>query len=257
MQNASIARPIALITGASRGLGRNAALKLAASGYDLVITYQQQQGAAQQLLHELRAAGATAIVLHYDSKTPIATSAFVEQLQLQLQQTFANRPLDVLINNAGAGGYASMQHTTAELLDDMLTIHVKAVWQLTQAVLPLLRDGAAILNISSGLARFSLPGYAAYAAAKGAVEVMTRYWALELGPRRIRVNVLAPGAIETDFGGGVVRDNAALNQLIASQTALGRVGLPDDIGEVIAWLVGPTAGWINGQRIEASGGIHL
>lgn len=257
MQNTNIDRPIALITGASRGLGRNAALKLAAAGYDLVITYQQQRGAALELINELQAAGATAVALQYDSKTPTATGAFVEELRLQLKQTFADRSLDALINNAGVGGYASMQQTTTELLDDMLTIHVKAVWQLTQAVLPLLRDGAAILNISSGLARFSLPGYAAYAAAKGAVEVMTRYWALELGDRRIRVNVLAPGAIETDFGGGAVRDNAALNQMIASQTALGRVGLPDDIGEVIAWLVGPTSGWINGQRIEASGGIHL
>lgn len=257
MQNSNTTRPIALITGASRGLGRNAALKLAAAGYDLVITYQQQQGAAQQLIDELQRAGATAVALQYDSKYPEETTTFVQQLQQLLQQTFANRPLDALVNNAGVGGHASMQQTTAALLDDMLTIHVKAVWQLTQAVLPLLRDGAAILNISSGLTRFSLPGYAAYAAAKGAVEVMTRYWALELGVRRIRVNVLAPGAIETDFGGGAVRDNAALNQLIAGQTALGRVGLLDDIGEVIAWLVGPTAGWINGQRIEASGGIHL
>jgi NAD(P)-dependent dehydrogenase (short-subunit alcohol dehydrogenase family) len=257
MHSQHTARPIALITGASRGLGRNAALKLAAAGYDLVFTYQQQHQSAQQLIDELAALGAQAVALQYDSRQLADVAAFAAELQQQLKRTFADRPLDVLINNAGVGAYASVQQTSHDVLDEMLTIHVKAVWLLSQAVLPMLRDGAAILNISSGLARFSLPGYAAYAAAKGAVEVMTRYWALELGARRIRVNVLAPGAIETDFGGGVVRDNQALNQQIASQTALGRVGMPDDIGEVIAWLVSPQAGWINGQRIEASGGIHL
>lgn len=251
------ARPIALITGASRGLGRAAALTLATQGYDLVLTYQRNQTEAMAVVDEVRRLGATAVALPYDSSHSEQIAQFVHELQHQLNLSFGARKLDALVNNAGSGSYASFRQTSAEQLDLMLTIHVKAVWLLTQAVLDLLNDGGSILNISSGLARFSLPGYAAYAAAKGAVEVMTRYLAQELGPRRIRVNVLAPGAIATDFGGGVVRDNREVNQQIAQHTALGRVGMPEDIGHAIALLLSPDAYWINGQRIEAAGGIHL
>lgn len=250
-------RPVALITGASRGLGRNAALKLAAQGYDLIITYQQQQATALALVTELEAFGGKALALPFDSRALSGIPPFVDNLRQSMQQQFGHTELEVLVNNAGVGHRSAFADTSLEQLDDVLTIHVKAVWLLTQALLDTLVDGARILNISSGLARFSLPGYGAYAAAKGAVEVMSRYFALELGPRQIRVNVLAPGAIETDFGGGMVRDNAELNRLIASQTALGRVGVPDDIGDAVALLVSPQAGWINGQRIEAAGGIHL
>ncbi|MCZ8072890.1 MAG: SDR family oxidoreductase, partial [Paucibacter sp.] len=164
---------------------------------------------------------------------------------------------DHLINNAGMGVYASLMDTTEDQFDELFRVHFKGVFLLSQTLLPLIRDGGRILNISSGLTRFALPGYGAYAAMKGAVEVLSRYMAKELGPRGIAVNVLAPGAIETDFGGGVVRDNADVNGFIAAQTALGRVGLPDDIGGAITALLSEGSGWINGQRIEASGGMFL
>jgi NAD(P)-dependent dehydrogenase (short-subunit alcohol dehydrogenase family) len=162
-----------------------------------------------------------------------------------------------LLNNAGMGEHASFADTTEAQFDRLLNVHFKGVFFLTQQLLPLIADGGRILNVSSGLARFSLPGYAAYASMKGAIEVLTRYLALELGPRRIAVNVIAPGAIETDFGGGAVRDNAQLNAMIAGQTALGRVGQPDDIGKAMALLLSEDAGWINGQRVEVAGGVQL
>ncbi len=177
-------------------------------------------------------------------------------LRRLLAQTWGREHIDFLVNNAGMGAHASFAETTEAQFDALMNVHLKGTFFLTQALLPLIKDGGRILNISSGLARFSLPGYAAYAAMKGGVEVLTRYLALELGPRRIAVNTLAPGAIETDFGGGAVRDNAQLNGMIAAQTALGRVGLPDDIGGVIAALLTPGTQWVNGQRLEVSGGIH-
>src|SRR5690606_34106481 len=184
-------------------------------------------------------------------------AAFADAVRAALGTHWRRDSFDALLNNAGSGVYASHADTTEAQFDEMLRIHLKGPYFLTQALLPLLADGGRILNVSSGLARFSLPGYAAYAAMKGGVEVLTRYLALELGARRITVNTIAPGAIATDFGGGAVRDNAQLNGLIASQTALGRVGLPDDIGAVMAALLSDGMGWINGQRIEVSGGIHL
>jgi NAD(P)-dependent dehydrogenase (short-subunit alcohol dehydrogenase family) len=183
--------------------------------------------------------------------------SFASQLRTTLTQNFQRDRFDFLVNNAGMGVHAAFSETTEAQFDELMNTHVKGVFFLTQKLLPLIADGGRILNVSSGLARFALPGYAAYATMKGAIEVLTRYLAKELGPRRISVNVLAPGAIETDFGGGAVRDNAQLNTFVASQTALGRVGLPDDIGGVVAALLAPQTGWINAQRIEASGGMFL
>jgi NAD(P)-dependent dehydrogenase (short-subunit alcohol dehydrogenase family) len=250
-------RPITLVTGASRGLGRNAALKLAAQGNDLIATYRQGATEAQALVDEAQRLGARAVALRLDVGDSASFAAFADAVRAALSTHWQRDSFDALLNNAGSGVYASHADTTEAQFDEMLRIHLKGPYFLTQALLPLLADGGRILNVSSGLARFSLPGYAVYAAMKGGVEVLTRYLALELGARRITVNTIAPGAIATDFGGGAVRDNAQLNGLIASQTALGRVGRPDDIGAVMAALLSDGMGWVNGQRIEVSGGIHL
>lgn len=247
---------IALITGGSRGLGRSMAQHLARSGMDVIFTYQSRTEEAQALVRELGGVGRRAAALPLDVSDAASFRAFAEQVRAQLT-TWGADHLYALVNNAGIGLHASVEQTTAEDLDLLYAIHVKGPFLLTQALLPLVQDGGRILNISTGLTRFALPGYAAYATMKGAVETLTKYLAAELGGRRISVNVLAPGAIETDFGGGAVRDNAQINQMIARNTALGRVGLPDDIGAVAAALLAPETAWINAQRIEASGGQHL
>ncbi len=250
-------RKIALITGGSRGLGRNAALKLAGRGVDIILTYRSQQTEADAAVAEIEALGARAVALRLDVADSTSFAAFAAEVRSQLQTLWQRDRFDYLFNNAGAGVHAAFAETTEAQFDQMMAIHLKGVFFLTQAMLPLIADGGRILNVSSGLARFALPGYAAYAAMKGAIEVLTRYLAKELGPRGIAVNVLAPGAIETDFGGGAVRDNAQLNAFVASQTALGRVGQPDDIGDLVAALFSDDARWVNAQRIEASGGMFL
>ncbi len=201
--------------------------------------------------------GAQGAALRLDVTDSSSFGSFAEQLSKILETKWNSSSFDYLINNAGTGLYASFAETTEEQFDNMVDVHLKAVFFLTQKMLPLLKDGGKIINLSSGLARFSLPGYSAYGAMKGAIEVLGRYMAQELGPRKITVNTVAPGAIETDFGGGAVRDNKEVNQLIASQTALGRVGLPQDIGGLIAGLCTSPYGWINAQRIEAAGGFML
>ncbi|WP_349922141.1 SDR family NAD(P)-dependent oxidoreductase [Aeromonas veronii] len=250
-------RPIALITGASRGLGRHGALALAARGVDLIITYRSQAGEAAEVVAKAEALGVKARALALDVAESTSFPAFADAVRLLLAQTWQRDRFDYLVNNAGIGIHASFEQTTEQQFDTLLNIHLKGPFFLTQALLPLLADGGRILNVSTGLTRFALPGYAAYAAMKGGVEVLSHYLAKELGPRGIAVNVLAPGAIETDFGGGAVRDNPALNDFVASQTALGRVGQPDDIGDVIAALLSPDSRWINAQRIEASGGMFI
>jgi len=248
---------IALITGASRGLGRSMALHLARRGVDILFTYRTRQDEADSLVAEVDALGRKAAALQLDTGIVAGFAAFKDQVERVLASNWNRADFDFLVNNAGTGLYAPFAETTEAQFDDIMNIHLKGVFFLTQALLPLMKDGGAILNLSSGLARFSYPGSSAYAAAKGAVEVLTRYLATELGPRRIRANVLAPGAIETDFGGGRVRDDAGLNAMIAGRTPLGRAGLPDDIGGAVSLLLSDEGGWINGQRIEASGGIHL
>jgi NAD(P)-dependent dehydrogenase (short-subunit alcohol dehydrogenase family) len=250
-------RKIVLITGASRGLGRNAALHLAAQGFDLILTYRSGAAEAQAVVAQARSQGATAVALPLDVGRADSFPAFAEAVKQVLAEVWQREHFDALVNNAGIGGHALFANTTEAQFDELMRIHLKGPYFLTQALLPLLADGGRILNLSSGLARFTLPGYSAYAAMKGGVEVLTRYLAKELGPRGIAVNTLAPGAIETDFGGGAVRDNRELNQAVAAQTALGRVGLPDDIGPVVAALLGEGTGWISGQRVEASGGMFL
>ncbi|WP_062787823.1 SDR family NAD(P)-dependent oxidoreductase [Aquitalea pelogenes] len=248
---------IALITGGSRGLGKNAALKLAAKGIDVIITYHTRRDDADALVHQLEQLGRRAAALQLDAGNVRSFATFAEQLKTVLQDKWQTGQIHHLVNNGGMGIYGSFAETTEEQFDALMNVHLKGVFFLTQTLLPLIADGGRILNISSGLARFSFPGYAAYATMKGAVETLTRYLARELGPRGISVNVLAPGAIETDFGGGQTRDNPQVNAMIATNTAMGRAGLPDDIGDAIAALLTADSNWITGQRIEASGGMML
>ncbi|BCQ37132.1 MULTISPECIES: SDR family NAD(P)-dependent oxidoreductase [Erwinia] len=252
-----MSQKIALITGGSRGLGQNAALKLAAKGVDVILTYRSQQQEAEAVVARIQALGARAVALPLDVADSQSFSAFAAEVAQQLKTVWQRETFDYLLNNAGTGLYVPFTDTTEAQFDHLVNVHFKGPFFLTQILLPLMADGGRILNVSSGLARFSLPGSSAYAAVKGAMEVLTRYQAKELGVRGIAVNILAPGAIETDFGGGKVRDDAAMNAFVASQTALGRVGLPDDIGHAVAALFSEECRWVNGQRIEASGGMFL
>jgi len=245
---------IALVTGASRGLGRSAARHIARRGGDLIITYQSRAEEAQAVVTEIEEMGRKALALRLDTGDAAAFAAFAETLRAALRRIWQRETFDHLVNNAGHGDHALIADTTEAQFDRLVDVHFKGVYFLTQKLLPLLADGGRIVNLSSGLTRASFPGYAAYAAAKGAVEVLSIYLAKELGGRGIAVNTVAPGAIETDFGGGAVRDNPEVNQLFAGMTALGRVGLPDDIGPMIASLLSDDNRWINAQRIEVSGG---
>jgi NAD(P)-dependent dehydrogenase (short-subunit alcohol dehydrogenase family) len=253
----TITVPIALVTGGSRGLGKSTALHLAKHGADVILTYKSGRAEAEATVAEIESTGRRAHALPLDVAKSTTFVEFAIRLRDVLSKNWQRDKVNFLVNNAGIGIHANFADTTEAQFDELVNIHLKGVFFLTQKLLPLLADGGRIVNISSGLSRFALPGYSAYAAMKGAIEVLSRYMAKELGPRGITVNVVAPGAIETDFGGGMVRDDAQVNAMIASQTALGRVGLPDDIGGVIASLMSPENGWINAQRIEASGGMFV
>ncbi|WP_303852308.1 SDR family NAD(P)-dependent oxidoreductase [Seleniivibrio woodruffii] len=248
---------ITLITGGSRGLGKNMALKLAERGHDIILTYNSKKDEAESVVTEIEKLGRQAAALQLDVSKSGTFSVFADSVKKVLSEVFGAERFDNLVNNAGIGINAPFEETTEEQFDLLVDIHLKAPFFLTQKLLPLINDGGRVMNISSGLARFCMPGYSAYGALKGGVEVLTRYMAAELGKRGISVVVLAPGAIETDFGGGMVRDNKHVNDHIASITALGRVGLPDDIGGAVAALLSADARWINGMRIEASGGMIL
>jgi len=248
---------IALVTGGSRGLGKNMALSLAAKGIDVIITYNSKKEEAMAVIAAVEQTGQKAAALQLDAGDIKSFDLFFTSLQLLLKEKFNIQKFDFLVNNAGTALYAPFAETTEAQFDTALNIHYKGVFFLTQKALPYLNDGGRIINISSGLARFSFAGSAAYASMKGAIEVLTRYLAKELGVRGITANVVAPGAIETDFGGGRVRDDKEINAHVAGATALGRVGLPDDIGGVVAFLCTDDAKWINAQRIEVSGGMMI
>ncbi|MDU9409723.1 SDR family oxidoreductase [Pseudomonas sp. zfem001] len=245
---------IAIVTGSSRGLGRNTALNIARQGSDVVVTYHSQADAALAVVAEVEALGRKAVALQLDAGNVTTFPAFVERLRQALRDTWQRDSFDHLVNNAGHGDMASIAETSEAQFDALVNVHFKGVFFLTQALLPLMADGARIVNISSGLTRIAYPGFAAYSAVKGAVEVLSVYLAKELGSRGIAVNTVAPGAIETDFLGGAVRDMPDLNKVFADMTALGRVGVPDDIGPMIASLLGEENRWVNAQRIEVSGG---
>ena len=248
---------IALITGGNRGLGKNGALTLAAKGVDIMYSCRGHDEEAQAVVKEIEALGARAVALQLDVGDSKQFDDFAARVKATLNETWQRDSFDYLVNNAGHGHYKLLAETSEEEFDALVNVHFKGPYFLTQKLLPLIADGGRILNISSGLTRMTLPGSGTYAAMKGAMEVLTRYQAKELGERRIRVNILAPGAIETDFGGGRVRDTKDLNAHIASVTALGRVGLPDDIGDAISAILSDETGWITAQRIEASGGQAL
>lgn len=248
---------VALVTGGSRGLGRDMAIQLARKDFDVIITYKSNISEAGKVVEEIVALGKKAKAIQLDVADSKGFESFVSQIKKTLREDFETEELFALVNNAGIGTYTSIADTSEEVFDSMVNIHLKAPYFITQKLLPLISDGGSIVNISSGLARFSYPNYAPYAIMKAAVESLSRYQAQELGNRKIRVNTLAPGAIATDFGGGAVRDNAELNAMIANTTALGRVGLPDDIGSVVAFLCSDDARWINAQRIEVAGGVHI
>ena len=252
-----MASKIALVTGASRGLGKDSVIALAKKGFDIILTYQTKKEAADEVVKEIENIGQNAFALPLDIATTAGFDQFVTDVKSVLDTQFSSSKLDALVNNAGIGINESFETTTEETLDAMTNIHFKGPYFLTQKLLPLLNDGSSVVNTSSGLARFSFPGYSAYGAMKAAVDSLSRYQAVELGSRKIRVNSIAPGAIETDFGGGFVRDVEDINKQLASETALGRVGLPDDIGSVVAFLCSDDSKWINAQRIEVSGGFRV
>jgi NAD(P)-dependent dehydrogenase (short-subunit alcohol dehydrogenase family) len=245
---------ISVVTGASRGLGRNTALNIARKGGDVVLTYLGNQNAASEVVAEIEALGRKAIALQLDTGRVSTFPDFADRLRDALRANWRRTSFDHLVNNAGHGDFAAIAETTEVQFDKLVDVHFKGVFFLTQALLPLIEDGGRIVNLSSGLTRMSAPGWSAYAAAKGAVEVLTVYMAKELGSRKIAVNVIAPGAIESDFFGGAVRDTPEFNQFFAEMTAMGRVGVADDIGPMIASLLGADNRWVTAQRIEISGG---
>jgi NAD(P)-dependent dehydrogenase (short-subunit alcohol dehydrogenase family) len=248
---------IALVTGGSRGLGKNMAVQLAKKNLDVILTYNSKKEEAEAVVKEIRSMGQKALALQLDVAQASTFPGFVTNLKSELNASFQAERIDFLINNAGIGIYNSFPTTTEQEFDQLVNIQLKGPFFFTQKLLALLNDGGGIVNVATGLTRIILPGYSAYAAMKGAMETLTKYQAKELGGRKIRVDIIAPGAIETDFGGGAVRDNQQMNAFIASNTALGRVGLPDDIGGVVAFLCTDEARWITAQRIEVSGGQML
>jgi NAD(P)-dependent dehydrogenase (short-subunit alcohol dehydrogenase family) len=245
---------ISLVTGASRGLGRNTALSIAHHGGDVLLTYRSGEAEARKVVSQIEAMGRRAVALPLDASDVSTFARFTQNVGAALKDVWARDTFDHLVNNAGHGEMAAFVETTEAQFDALFNVHVKGVFFLTQALLPFLADGARIVNLSSGLTRVAYPGFSAYSTAKGAVDILSVYMAKELGSRGITVNSVAPGAIETDFLGGAVRDMPELNKQFAGMTALGRVGVADDIGPMIASLLGPDNRWITGQRIEVSGG---
>jgi NAD(P)-dependent dehydrogenase (short-subunit alcohol dehydrogenase family) len=248
---------IAIITGGSRGLGKAMAMDIAAKGHDVILTYNNKREEAEGVVASIEKGGRKAVALQLDVSDTKSFAAFGEAVKETLKQVWKRDDFDFLVNNAGFGIYAPFTETTEEQFDQLVNVHFKGTFFLTQTLLSLMVDGGRIINISSGLTRFSHPGNSVYGAVKGAIEVLTRYMAVELGQRGIVVNTVAPGAIATDFGGGIVRDNKEVNQFVASQIALGRVGQPEDIGGTVAALLSEETRWVNGQRIEVSGGMNL
>jgi len=247
---------IAVVTGGSRGLGKDMALSLARNGNDVIITYRSKEAEAQEVVKEIESLGRKAIALPLDMAQFNTLDSFVQQLKDSLQTHWASTHFDFLINNAGMGATVPFLQVTEELFNEFLNVHFKSIYFLTQKTVPLINEGGRIINISTGTTRFSNPGYSVYASMKGAVEIFTKYLAKELGAKGIGANIVAPGPIETDFNNATIRNNPQIKTVLSSLSPLGRVGNADDIGGVVAFLCSPEARWINGQRIEVSGGIN-
>jgi NAD(P)-dependent dehydrogenase (short-subunit alcohol dehydrogenase family) len=248
---------IALVTGGSRGIGREIALSLAAKGIDVVLTYQTRADDARQVVADIEGMGRQALALPLDLSSTSSLDSFIEQLKQGLQDHWNTQSIDFLVNNAGIGAAVPIDNITEATFDSFLNVHFKGVLFLTQKSLRMMNDGGGVVFITAAATRFIVPGYATYAACKSAVETFSRYVAKEYGARGIRANVVAPGGIETDFAGAIIRNTPQLQDYVKAQTALGRVGQVDDIGGVVAFLCTSDAKWINGQRIEVTGGIHL
>lgn len=248
---------IALVTGGSRGLGKDMALRLAEKGLDVILTYNNNEKAAKEVVAQIEKQGQKAAILHLNTGDLKSFVAFTDKLKDVLANTFNADHIDFLVNNAGIGGYSLIPDVTEELFDELMNVHFKGVYFLTQKLLPLLNDDGGIVNISSGLTRVTMPGSSVYASLKTAIETFTKYLAKELGSRQIRANVVAPGAVMTDFGNGHLRSDEQLQKLVSSVTALGRPGVAEDIGGVVAFLCTEDARWVNGQRIEVAGGMQL
>jgi NAD(P)-dependent dehydrogenase (short-subunit alcohol dehydrogenase family) len=247
---------IALVTGGSRGLGTDMALSLARNGLDVILTYRTNQETAEAVVHEIERMGRKALALPLDMAQGAALEPFVTAMKKSLQKNWQTQHFDFLINNAGMGATVPFEQVSESLFDEFLQVHFKGVYFLTQKLVPFINEGGSIINISTGTTRFANPGYSVYASMKGAVEVFTKYLAKELGPKGIRANVVAPGPIETDFNNALIRSNPQVKERLANLSPLGRVGTPEDVGGVVAFLCTDAARWINGQRIEVSGGIN-
>lgn len=248
---------IALVTGGSRGLGKEMALSLARKGTDVILTYRSKEAEARHVVQQINALGRKAVMLPLDLNNPVKNlDAFVQAFAIELKTGWERTRFDFLVHNAGMGATVPFEQVTEGVFDEFLNVHFKNVFFLTQKLLPQLAGGGAIVTVSSGTTRFSNPGYAVYASMKGAVETLTKYWAKELGPKGIRCNAVAPGPVETDFNDAAIRSNPQLKERLASLAPLGRVGTPEDIGGVVAFLCSDESRWINGQRIEVSGGIN-
>ena len=248
---------VALITGGSRGLGKNMAIRLAEKGNNVIITYQSQKEAAEEVVKEIESKGQEGAALHLDVSNFQSLDSFVRELTATLTAKWTTAHFDFLINNAGVGATIPFEKVTEEDFDRFMNIHFKSVYFLTQKTLSMINDGGRIVNISTGTTRYCVPGYSVYASMKGAIETFTKYLAKDVGGRRITANVLAPGPIETDFNNAAIRNNPERKAAMGAMTALGRVGQADDIGGIVAWLCSADAGWITGQRIEASGGASI
>ena len=252
-----MATKIALITGGSRGLGKEMALRMADAGHDVLITYNSQRESADEVVNQIRSRGRKAAALQFDASDFKSLNDFVTAVGKSLESSFASSTFDFLVNNAGMGATIPFMQATEEQFDQFMNVHFKTVFFLTQRLLPKMNDGGRIINLSSGTTRFAMPGYAIYSSMKGAIEVFTRNLAKEIGARGITVNVVAPGPIETDFNNALIRSNPDRKKILSANTALGRVGEAEDIGGVVVFLCSDDARWINGQRIEVSGGINL
>lgn len=248
---------IALVTGGSRGLGKDMAINLAKKGIDVILTYANNKDAADDTVKAIEALGQKAAALHLDMTSFKAIDPFVQELTATLQSTWNTNAFDCLINNAGIGGGSPIDKVTEEFFDEFMNVHFKGVYFLTQKCLPYINNGGRVINISTGTTRFTNPGYSVYASMKGAVEVLTKYMAREFGPRGITVNIVAPGPIITDFNNAFIRSNPKVQEHLSALSPLGRVGEAEDIGPVVAFLCTDDARWVNGQRIEVSGGINV
>ena len=248
---------ITLVTGGSRGLGKDMALSIARRGMDVIITYRSKKEEAEEVVKQIEALGRKAFALHLDMNAFSALDAFVQGLTIELKTEWNTTGIDYLVNNAGMGATIPFEQVTEAVFDEFLNVHFKSVYFLTQKLLPLIKEGGGIVNISTGTTRFVNPGYSVYASMKGAIEVLTRYWTKELGAKGIRANVVAPGPIETDFNNAAIRSNPQMKERLSGLSPLSRVGTAEDIGGVVAFLCSDEARWVNGQRIEVSGGINV